>query len=127
MPSNKELYKRIFTPPDRAVDIAALVKEAKDVIHKNCTGSFTVTSVNLYPHQWSWDSAFITIGYSHYNQNRAQQELSRLISGQWSNGMIPQIIFNPQADEDDYFPGPDFWGTDCTPVASVKPRTSGVC
>jgi len=127
MPSNQELYKRIFTPPDRAVDIAALVKEAKDVLHKNWTGSFTVPSVNLYPHQWSWDSAFITIGYSHYNQNRAQQELSRLISGQWSNGMIPQIIFNPQADEDDYFPGPDFWGTDCTPVASVKPRTSGVC
>ncbi len=26
-------------------------------------------------HQWSWDAAFIAIGYSHYAQGRAQKEL----------------------------------------------------
>ena len=28
----------------------------------NWDGSYTVPSRTLYPHQWSWDSAFVAIG-----------------------------------------------------------------
>jgi hypothetical protein len=61
----------------------------------------------LYPHQWSWDSALIAIGYSHYDQERAVQELRHLFESQWKNGLMPQIVFNPHFNN--YFPGPNVW------------------
>lgn len=104
-----------------------LVEQAKEILNQNWTGSFTKPAPSLYPHQWSWDSAFIAIGYAHYNQERAQKELQRLFSGQWSNGMVPHIVFNDQAEDSDYFPGPDFWQTDRSSKAPDKPATSGIC
>ncbi|MBA3380917.1 MAG: hypothetical protein H0T97_03480 [Actinobacteria bacterium] len=32
----------------------------------------------LYPHQWSWDSACIAMGYARSNQDRAETELRSL-------------------------------------------------
>jgi len=81
---------------------------AKGILEGNWTGSYTRPSPGLYPHQWNWDSGFIAIGYAHYNQKRAQQEMLSLYSHQWSNGMVPQIVFNPGA-LGHYFPEPDFW------------------
>jgi hypothetical protein len=83
-----------------------LLQEAKKVLKKNWKGKYTAPSNKLYPHQWSWDSAFVSIGYSHYIQQRAQQELLSLFEGQWSNGMLPHIIFRSKSR---YFPGPHFW------------------
>ena len=37
-------------------------------------GASTLPSRTLYPHQWSWDSAFIAIGRSWYDEAKAQQE-----------------------------------------------------
>lgn len=105
----------------------SLVDKAKKVLDDNWTGNFTVPAQTLYPHQWSWDSAFIAIGYAHYNQERAETELRRLFSGQWSNGMVPHIVFNDAEDGDDYFPGPDFWQTAQLPQSPDKLRTSGIC
>ncbi|HYQ62617.1 MAG TPA: glycogen debranching protein, partial [Actinophytocola sp.] len=60
----------------------------------------------LYPHMWSWDTAFISIGLAHLSAERAAQELRTLLSAQWRNGMIPHIVFSEGAG---YFPGPERW------------------
>lgn len=84
--------------------------DAKTVLEKNWRGKYTVPSPMLYPHQWSWDSAFIAIGYTHYAPERAQSELDSILRGQWKNGLLPHIIFNPQARG--YFPDPNYWKTE---------------
>ncbi len=84
------------------------LKRAKKILDENWTGSYTKPSPSLYPHQWNWDSGFIAIGYSHYNQKRAEMELLSLFNAQWPNGMLPQIVFNPES-LGNYFPEPDFW------------------
>jgi hypothetical protein len=86
----------------------AYVKTAKRILDENWTGSYTKPSPRLYPHQWSWDSAFIATGYAHYHQKRAKEEILSLFEHQWANGMVPQIVFNPQA-LGNYFPESDFW------------------
>lgn len=102
---------------------AALVHEAMTVLEANWLGHATRPSPRLYPHQWSWDAAFIALGYAHYHQQRAQQELRSLFRGQWSNGMLPHIVFSGQGD---YFPGPEFWHTERSPYAPRDPLTSGI-
>lgn len=101
-----------------------LVARAKAVLDRNWVGFFTKPAPNLYPHQWSWDSAFIAMGYAHYDQPRAEQELCSLFAGQWTNGLLPHIVFNPQATG--YFPGPEVWRTTSNAAASQNPRTSGI-
>ena len=84
------------------------VKQAQKILDGNWTGHYTKPSPTLYPHQWNWDSGFIAIGYAHYNEDRAMQEIRSLFEHQWENGMLPQIVFNAQA-LGNYFPEPDFW------------------
>ncbi|WP_240659752.1 hypothetical protein [Streptomyces sp. WAC 01529] len=82
---------------------------AAEVLWANWTGTSTVPSRALYPHQWSWDSAFIAIGLRHLSPLRAQLELETLLSAQWGDGRVPHIVFNDAVPLDAYFPGPDFW------------------
>jgi hypothetical protein len=82
---------------------------AARVLLGNWTGHSTVPSHSLYPHQWSWDSAFIAIGLRHLSPRRAQVELESLLGSQWADGRIPHISFSPSVPRDAYFPGPDFW------------------
>lgn len=112
------------SPAELAEHDAHLAREAMAVLEANWLGHATRPSPRLYPHQWSWDSAFIAIGYAHYDQARAQQELRSLFRGQWSNGLLPHIVFTEGAE--DYFPGPDFWQTARCPYAPRRPRTSGI-
>jgi hypothetical protein len=80
----------------------------------------------LYPHQWSWDTAFIAIGLARIDLRAACANLDALFEGQWSNGMVPHIVFDP--DRGDYFPGPDRWAcTELSPNAPASPCTSGIC
>src|SRR3712207_6958133 len=80
----------------------------------------------LYPHQWSWDAAFVSVGLAHLDPGRACAELDHLFRGQWRTGMLPHIVFDPA--ETTYFPGPDRWGcAEVTDDAPVAPRTSGIC
>ena len=72
-----------------------LVQQAQMVLDFNWTGEYTMPGPRLYPHQWSWDSAFIAIGYSRYDQERATRELRHLFEAQWKNGLLPQLVFNP--------------------------------
>ena len=73
------------------------IRVARQILDNNWTGSYTKPSLSLYPHQWNWDSGFIAIGYAHYNQKRAKKEVLSLFKHQWPNGMVPQIVFNPNS------------------------------
>jgi hypothetical protein len=100
-----------------------LAQRAVAVLEKNWMGHATRASAHLYPHQWSWDSACIAIGYSGWDQERAQAELEWIFAGQWADGLLPHIRF---AEDARYFPGPEFWRTELSPSAPEKPRTSGI-
>jgi Trehalase len=101
-----------------------LANHAREVLDANWLGHATSPSVRLYPHQWSWDSAFVAIGYVHYDEHRATTELESLFAGQWANGMLPHIVF--VEDGPPYFPGPEIWRSEHTPGAPERPRTSGI-
>lgn len=73
-----------------------IISSCIEVLDNNWQDSHTIPAEGLYPHQWLWDSCFIAIGLRHYNMNKAQQELKSLLKGQWSNGMLPHIIFAEQ-------------------------------
>lgn len=103
-----------------------LLSSAQDILDSNWTGSSTIPSRTLYPHQWSWDAAFIAIGRSWTDQERAQAELEHLFTAQWTNGMVPHIVFNPEVPEDAYFPGPDFWQAERADGHPGGVRTSGI-
>ncbi|WP_246040661.1 MGH1-like glycoside hydrolase domain-containing protein [Streptomyces cadmiisoli] len=96
---------------------------AARVLEDNWTGTSTVPSRGLYPHQWSWDSAFIAIGLRHLSPLRAQTELETLLGAQWGDGRIPHIVFNPSVPLDAYFPSPDFWRSSTAGRAAGAPRT----
>ena len=96
---------------------------AARVLEGNWTGASTVPSRGLYPHQWSWDSAFIAIGLRHLSPLRAQTELETLLAAQWGDGRIPHIVFNPSVPLDAYFPSPDFWRSSTAGHTAGAPRT----
>ncbi len=75
-------------------DTKKLLNDAKAVLKNNDHGCFTAPAGDLYPHQWLWDSCFIAIGLRHTNIDRAKAELKSLLRGQWSNGMLPNMIFS---------------------------------
>ncbi|MFF7444561.1 MULTISPECIES: trehalase family glycosidase [unclassified Streptomyces] len=101
----------------------ALHHRAARVLEDNWTGTSTVPSRGLYPHQWSWDSAFIAIGLRHLSPLRAQTELETLLAAQWGDGRVPHIVFNPSVPLDAYFPSPDFWRSSTAGQAAGAPRT----
>jgi len=106
-----------------------LWRGAARVLIDNWAGTSTVPSRTLYPHQWSWDSAFIAIGLRHLSVRRAQRELESLLAGQWADGRIPHIVFNPALPHAAYFPSPDFWQSSRAGRAAgapAVPETSGI-
>ncbi|MDQ3402983.1 MAG: glycogen debranching protein [Actinomycetota bacterium] len=103
-----------------------LVARAAYVLRGNSAGAMTRAAPDLYPHQWSWDAAFVAVGLAHIDIRRACAELDSLFAGQWRTGMIPHIVFDPR--EENYFPGPDRWAcAELTDDAPAQPRTSGIC
>jgi hypothetical protein len=105
-----------------------LMADAAGVLDANWLGAATVPSRSLYPHQWSWDAAFIAVGRAWIDQGRAEQELETLLAAQWANGMVPHIVFNPAVPVGSYFPGPDFWDADRANGrrGAGGPATSGI-
>lgn len=102
-----------------------LLAQAIRVLTTNWHGHATVPSHGLYPHQWSWDSAFIVLGLQHWSPNRAVSELLSLFGAQWADGRIPHIAFNPTVADEAYFPGPSFWRSSSQP-GSPPIATSGI-
>jgi hypothetical protein len=99
-----------------------ILEDAKKVLLNNWRNGYTIPSARLYPFQWNWDSGFIAIGYSYFDQQKAMDEIRSMFKGQWQNGMLPHINFhqlNPN-----YFPGPDVWNT--KKLAPDTVATSGI-
>lgn len=82
----------------------------------------TVPSKDFYVHQWNWDSATVAMGLIHVDAERAYDELRALISGQWENGMIAQITYNP--GETKYYPQAEKWHTEKFRTGEIV--TSGI-
>ncbi|MET8243062.1 hypothetical protein ABZV31_00665 [Streptomyces sp. NPDC005202] len=108
---------------DPAAPASSLHLRAVRVLEGNWTGTSTVPSRGLYPHQWSWDSAFIAVGLRHISPLRAQTELETLLDAQWADGRVPHIVFSPSVPLDAYFPSPDFWRSPTAGRAAGAPRT----
>ena len=47
---------------------AGLATRAAAVLRANGVGSMTRAAPALYPHQWSWDAAFVSVGLAHLEQ-----------------------------------------------------------
>ncbi|MFJ5861962.1 MGH1-like glycoside hydrolase domain-containing protein [Pseudarthrobacter sp. NPDC092439] len=98
---------------------------AIEVLRANDLGTMTSAAPNLYPHMWSWDAAFVAIGLARVSVPRAITEMRTLLGAQWSTGMIPHIVFS--ANDTDYFPGFDRWGTASAAARPEGVKTSGIC
>ena len=107
------------------IDTTALRRGAIGVLRGNWEHGHTVPSRRLYPHQWSWDSAFIAVGWARFAPAKGRKELESLFASQWSDGRVPHIVFNPRVPRDAYFPGPDFWRSREVPEAPRR-ETSGI-
>jgi hypothetical protein len=96
-----------------------MLRAAQSTLVANDRGGYTVPSANLYPFQWNWDAAVNALGWQTFDEPRAWQEIATLLLGQWTNGMVPHIVFH--RPESSYFPGPNEWGCD-----HLTPPTSSI-
>jgi glucosylglycerate hydrolase len=102
--------------------------QATGVLRRNGLKAWTKPAPSLYPHQWSWDSAFIALGLAHVDNRRATDELDSLFRGQWSTGKVPHIVFDPDAPPKSYFPDAERWNSSAlSEDAPSGRRTSGLC
>ncbi|MDQ3410608.1 MAG: glycogen debranching protein [Chloroflexota bacterium] len=105
-----------------------LAARAAAVLHANDLGGWTKAAPRLYPHQWSWDAAFIAVGWARLDTRRAAAELRTLFAAQWPTGMVPHIVFNPDIPRGVYFPDATFWDSDGAGAPVGAPaNTSGIC
>ena len=101
---------------------------ATGVLRRNSIKSWTKPAPTLYPHQWSWDSAFIALGLAHVDNHRATSELETLFETQWATGKVPHIVFNPEAPPRSYFPDAERWNSSAlSEDAPAGSHTSGLC
>ncbi len=104
-------------------DTAELITAAKEILQRNDRGLFTIPAQGLYPHQWLWDSCFIAIGQRHYDVERAKIEILSILRGQWSNGMVPHVIFTPGHKQYRHI---GIWQSWISPYAPDHLSTSGI-
>jgi len=99
------------------------LEHAKAVLTENDCGDFTRPAPELYPHQWLWDSCFIAIGLRHLDTDRAQKEILSLFRGQWTNGLLPHMVFTssnkPMTHQ-------DVWQSWLNPLSPDDVATSGI-
>ena len=101
---------------------------ATGVLRRNSIKSWTKPAPSLYPHQWSWDSAFIALGLAHIDNQRATTELQTLFESQWATGKLPHIVFNSDAPPRSYFPDAERWNSSAlSKDAPSGSHTSGLC
>lgn len=100
-----------------------LFEQAKAVLTRNDRGLYTIPAQDLYPHQWLWDSCFIALGQRHYDVERAKIEILSLFRGQWSNGMVPHMVFNKSWE---YKRDHNYWRSWVSPYSPRDVITSGI-
>jgi hypothetical protein len=99
-----------------------ILDAAADVLKRNDRGSYTIPA-EPYPHQWLWDSCFIAIGLRHLDPERAKMEILSLLRGQWSNGMVPHILFSRGRQ---FRRDQNLWRSWVSPFAPDKVKTTGI-
>jgi hypothetical protein len=104
-------------------EAAQLQDEAVAILKQNDRGDWTMPAAGIYPHQWLWDSCFVAIGLRHLDIERAKTELRGLLRGQWSNGMLPNIIFD---NAKPYRRDRELWRSRVNPYAPTNVATSGI-
>jgi len=109
--------------PEASENLKKLIIRAQRVLDGNYQSGHTVPSAGLYPHQVLWDSCFVAIGRSHYDIERAKLEVISLLNAQWSDGMIPHIIFS---NERRYFWDRQIWRSWVSPASVKGLATSGI-
>ncbi|HEY5668161.1 MAG TPA: trehalase family glycosidase [Candidatus Saccharimonadales bacterium] len=105
-------------------EMPGVADRAIELLRKNDKGLYTIPAEGLYPHQWLWDSCFIAIGQRHYDIERAKMEITGLLRGQWSNGMVPHMIFTPGYKQ--YRSAHGIWDSFVSPFAPEDVSTSGI-
>lgn len=101
----------------------SLAARAAEVLRRNDTGPFVKPGPRVYPFQWNWDSALVAIGLARFDPERGRSEVRSLLRGQWTDGMVPHVVFHPQSV--DYSPGPEVWASSESPGAPGV-ATSGI-
>ncbi|MGH7867227.1 MAG: MGH1-like glycoside hydrolase domain-containing protein, partial [Candidatus Dormibacteraceae bacterium] len=102
-----------------------LAAAAQAVLQANDAGRWTLPSPAQYPHQWNWDSAFISLGWATFNWERACTEIESMLHARWREGMVPQIHYDPRYLAN-YFPGPDRWPRAQAHILHGDESTSGI-
>jgi hypothetical protein len=124
----EEKLSESYPEPYRMGGFEGVNPQATDVLRRNGLKAWTKPAPSLYPHQWSWDSAFIALGLGHVDNRRATDELESLFRGQWSTGKVPHIVFDPEAPPRSYFPDAERWNSAAlSEDAPSGRRTSGLC
>ncbi len=97
---------------------------AQATLIANWRDGFAIPSARLYPFQWNWDAGFDALGFSYFDRPKAYAEIRSMFRGQWTNGMLPHIVFH--RPNPNYFPGPDEWQTARSPFSPKGIQTSGI-
>jgi hypothetical protein len=102
-----------------------LTAAAANVLRANDSGSYTVPSRSIYPHQWNWDSALAALGWAELDPGRAWTELETLAGARDARGMLPHIAFQRRLRVFSvrYVPGARWWGRR---VSADGRRISGI-
>ena len=108
---------------DMSDTTTSIAEACRHVLDKNQHENYTMPAGNLYPHQWLWDSCFIAIGLAEFDIERAKTEIQSLLRGQWSNGMLPNIIF---ANGDKHRRDKNIWQSWRNAYSPDKLSTSGI-
>ncbi|HSX15390.1 MAG TPA: trehalase family glycosidase [Candidatus Saccharimonadales bacterium] len=120
-PETPEAHDAPEPPPSSTPP--SLGEQASIILQTNDRGDYTVPAEDLYPHQWLWDSCFIAIGRRWLDVDRARKELTSLLRGQWSNGMLPHMVFS---GEPRYRRDREVWRSWVSPYSPDNVATSGV-
>ena len=102
-----------------------LAAAAAAVLRANDAGAWTKPSPAQYPHQWNWDSGFISLGWAQLDWARAAIEIQSMLRARWRDGMVPHVHYDPERLKG-YFPGPDWWPLAQRQVLHPGQLTSGI-
>ncbi|MEL6983222.1 MAG: hypothetical protein AAFO29_12425, partial [Actinomycetota bacterium] len=77
---------------------------------------FCVPNLDVYPHQWLWDSCFHAVIWAHLGSDRGVTEVANALSAQADDGFVPHMIYWHQPELH-----ADFWGRPGSSVISQPP------
>ena len=77
---------------------------------------FCVPNLDVYPHQWLWDSCFHSLIWAELDDGRAIVELESVLASQYESGFVPHMTYWNQPSLHQ-----DFWGRSQTSSITQPP------